>query len=299
MQVRTSRVNASFLARRGLRRGVSAPKRELGSRAESCWPKLRHVVSALLLSLITAIGCSDDDDGGDKMVDPTPDTTPPAAIVDLRSSTLTTTSITLNWTAPGDDGETGGAVAEYDLRYATEQLNGNNWQTATRWQTGAPSEPGFTERIVVSGLTPSTVYYFAVASVDDADHRSQVSNFHSVSTQAATDVIPPAAITDLAVGTVDSSSVELLWTATGDNGTSGTAFGYDILQLDRPITEDNYTEAGGPTTTPIPGPPGTAESIVVEDLQPSTTYYFAVIVWDESRNRSPVSNNVMVTTPAN
>src|SRR5690606_5693716 len=234
--------------------------------------------------------------GGDTMVDPTPDTTPPAKIVDLRSSTVTTTSITLNWTAPGDDGEAGGAVAEYDLRFASQPLDVDNWQTATRFLTPAPSQPGFAERIEVNGLSPSTVYYFAVASIDDADNRSEVSNFHSVSTQAPTDVIPPAAVTDLTVGTVDSSSVELLWTATGDNGNSGTAFGYDILQLDRPITEDNYTEAGGPTTTPIPGPPGTPERFVVEDLAPATTYYFAVIVWDESRNRSPVSNNVMVTT---
>ena len=289
MQVRTSRVKVVRFGSRGWRRGASSMRRG----------RFRHVfAAALLLALTTAWGCGDDDDDGDKMVDPTPDTTPPAAIIDLRNSTLTTTAITLNWTAPGDDGETGGAVSEYELRYSTEQLDANNWQTATRFETGAPSEPGITERIVVSGLAPSTVYYFAVASVDDADNRSGVSNFHSVSTQAATDVIPPAAIADLTVGGVDSSSVELLWTASGDNGTSGTAFGYDILQFDRPITEDNYTEAGGPTTTPIPGPPGTAESILVEDLQPSTTYYFAVIVWDESRNRSPVSNNVMVTTPA-
>ncbi len=109
-------------------------------------------------------------------------------------------------------------------------------------------------------------------------------------------MVPPARITDLAVGVVGSTSVELLWTASGDDGSSGTAFGYDILQLDREITEDNYTEAGGPTETPIPGPAGTPESTIVTDLEPSTTYWFAIIVWDESRNRSPISNNVMVTT---
>jgi hypothetical protein len=187
-------------------------------------------------------------------------------------------------------------VAEYDLRYATQELTTSNWQAATRFQTGPPSDPGFTERITVGGLAPNTVHYFAVGSIDDAENRSEVSNFHSAATREIPDVVPPGRITDLAVGMVDRTSVELLWTATGDDGDGGTAFGYDILLLDREITEDNYTEAGGPTETPIPEAAGTPESWIVDGLEPITTYHFAIIVWDESRNRSPISNNVMVTT---
>ncbi|MEZ4653696.1 MAG: fibronectin type III domain-containing protein [Candidatus Eisenbacteria bacterium] len=248
--------------------------------------------------LVAAVGCGGSDGGGEPPVDPGPDTTPPEAITDLRSSTITSSGITLNWTAPGDDGDTGGAVAEYELRYSTQLLNAQNWQTATRFDTGAPSQPGLTERILVSGLIPSTTYYFAVASIDDADNRSGVSNFFSATTGDVVDVTPPGAVTDLDVGTVGPNSVQLVWTASGDDGANGTAFGYDILELDRPITEDNYTEAGGPPSTPFPAAAGTPESWVVGELDPSTTYYFAIIVWDEAHNRSPISNNVMVTTPA-
>lgn len=287
-----------------VRVGGRAERVLTGARAQREVPErfgsavVRRALTAIaMVTLSMAVGCGGDDDDDDVITDPTPDNVPPLAITDLRSSTLTSSAITLNWTSPRDDGAAGGAVSEYDLRYAAQPLDANNWQTATRFETARPSEPGITERIVVGGLSPSTVYYFAVASVDDADNRSGVSNFYSVSTQAVADVIPPARITDLAVGVVQAGSVELLWTASGDNGTSGTALGYDILQFDQEITEDNYTEAGGPTTTPIPGPPGTLESAIVEDLKPSTTYFFAIIVWDESRNRSPVSNNVMVTMP--
>ena len=46
------------------------------------------------------------------------DTTPPATVADLTPSNVTTTSVTLTWTAPGDDGLTGTA-ASYDIRYST------------------------------------------------------------------------------------------------------------------------------------------------------------------------------------
>ena len=46
-----------------------------------------------------------------------PDTTPPAAVSNLATSSPTTNSITLNWTAPGDDGSTGTATT-YDIRYS-------------------------------------------------------------------------------------------------------------------------------------------------------------------------------------
>ncbi|MBM3242012.1 hypothetical protein FJZ31_37550 [Candidatus Poribacteria bacterium] len=51
-----------------------------------------------------------------KPFSPTPffDTIPPAAVIDLTASSPTATSITLTWTAPGDDGNVGTA-AQYDI----------------------------------------------------------------------------------------------------------------------------------------------------------------------------------------
>lgn len=50
------------------------------------------------------------------------DTTPPAAVADLRASSLGTgTQLPITWTAPGDDGNIGTAH-DYDIRYTTEAL---------------------------------------------------------------------------------------------------------------------------------------------------------------------------------
>lgn len=46
------------------------------------------------------------------------DTVPPAAVADLAVKAAGIRSVTLAWTAPGDDGKIGTASA-YDLRYAT------------------------------------------------------------------------------------------------------------------------------------------------------------------------------------
>ena len=46
------------------------------------------------------------------------DTTAPAAVSNLATSSPTSSSITLSWTAPGDDGNTGTATT-YDIRYRT------------------------------------------------------------------------------------------------------------------------------------------------------------------------------------
>ena len=49
----------------------------------------------------------------------------------------TQTSITLTWTAPGDDGDIGTA-ASYDIRYSLSSINASNWNDATQ-VTGEPS----------------------------------------------------------------------------------------------------------------------------------------------------------------
>ncbi len=68
-----------------------------------------------------------------------PDTTPPAAVSNLSCSNLTTTSVQLNWTAPGDDGSTGTATS-YDIRYSTSAITAGNFSSAT--QVSGGSGPG-------------------------------------------------------------------------------------------------------------------------------------------------------------
>ncbi|HEX7077292.1 MAG TPA: hypothetical protein VF363_02590, partial [Candidatus Eisenbacteria bacterium] len=74
-------------------------------------------------------------------------------------------SVTLHWTAPGDDGNVGRA-STYELRYSTQPISGADtaswWGSATSAGTLAPPQTaGTREAVTVSGLVTGTTYYFA------------------------------------------------------------------------------------------------------------------------------------------
>jgi chitodextrinase len=103
-------------------------------------------------------------------------------------------SITLNWTAPGDDGSVGTAT-QYDIRYSTSTITDANWASATQ-ATGepAPKAAGAAETFAVTGLAASTKYYFVIKTADEASNWSALSNISSATTS---DTVPPAAIANL------------------------------------------------------------------------------------------------------
>ena len=110
------------------------------------------------------------------------DTTPPDAVTDLAVSTATTHSLTLTWTAPGDDGNNGTAT-EYDIRYATANIDNETWEFAIQASgEPAPGPAGSNETFVVDGLTAATTYYFALKTIDDAGNRANLSNIASGAT---------------------------------------------------------------------------------------------------------------------
>jgi len=107
----------------------------------------------------------------------------------------------------------------------------------------------------------------------------------------SSDRIAPAAITDLATtGTVGSCSVQLIWTASGDDGSAGQASSYDVRYSKSPITTDvQFSSATQATGEPAPSPAGTAEYFTVTGIESNTTYYFAVKTRDEALNISDLS----------
>ena len=106
----------------------------------------------------------------------TVDTTPPANVTDLSVSGATTNSLTLIWTAPGEDGNNGTA-AEYDIRYATSNIDNETWEFAIQASgEPAPEPAGSNETFVVGGLASATTYYFALKAGDDAGNWANLSN---------------------------------------------------------------------------------------------------------------------------
>ena len=110
------------------------------------------------------------------------------------------------------------------------------------------------------------------------------------------DDVAPAAIDDLEATGFTPSSVELIWTAVGDDGNSGTANSYDLRYSDAPITVENWDSATQVSGEPLPQPAGFLQGFTVTGLPPSTLLYFRMTVTDEGSNASPLSNETSGTT---
>ena len=78
-----------------------------------------------------------------------------------------------------------------------------------------------------------------------------------------TDSSPPDAVANLATGTVTSSSIDLSWTAPGDDAATGTATTYDVRYSTSPITTDNWDSAIQASGEPSPQVAGSSESFTV------------------------------------
>jgi len=110
------------------------------------------------------------------------------------------------------------------------------------------------------------------------------------------DETAPAAITDLATSNPQPYSIDLSWTAPGDDGSTGTASSYDVRYSTSSITEANWASASQASGEPSPASAGTGQNMTVSGLTPETTYYFAIKTSDEVPNTSDISNSPSATT---
>ncbi|MDG0810117.1 fibronectin type III domain-containing protein [Cohnella rhizosphaerae] len=226
----------------------------------------------------------------------TGDTTAPGTIANLSASGTTWKSTNLSWTAPGDDGTTGTA-ASYDIRYYTSSITENNWNDAVQLTNEpAPAPAGTTHTLAVTGLPAGTALYFAMRTFDETSNASALSNVVLVTT-AANDPTPPAAIADLAAVNPGPRSVQLTWTAPGNDGTAGMAEGYEVRYATSPITtEAQWSAATQAEDELAQKSPGQTMKYQVNQLQTGVTYYFAVKTYDDGGNYGGLSNPVSATT---
>jgi chitodextrinase len=221
------------------------------------------------------------------------DTTPPAQTTTLAVAGVGLSSVTLRWTAPGDDGNTGTA-AQYDIRYATFAITNDTTFNAAVQCTGepAPLPAGTQQTFTVQGLTQGTTYWFALKTADEASNISPLSNVVSIRTLVVVvDTTPPAAVINLVASSPTFTSMLLVWTAPGDDGNTGTAAQYDIRYATFAITNDTtFNAAVQCTGEPAPLPAGTQQTFTVQGLTQGTTYWFALKTRDEVGNTSALSN---------
>lgn len=166
-------------------------------------------------------------------------------------------TVTVSWTAPGDDGSVGTATA-YDMRMSTSPITAANFDAATvvtQDPLPSPRAAGTRQRTVVRGLTRGTTYWFAIKTVDDVGNWSPISNIVQWDWQF--DTAPPSAPAGVSASRQSDTSAHVTWAANSEPDLNGYNV-YRALAAGGPFTKQNgsllsatdYTDTNIPTGTP-------------------------------------------------
>jgi hypothetical protein len=141
---------------------------------------------------------------------------------------------------------------------------------------------------------PKSETWYVGAFIHGQELNNQIDDF--TVTWLEGDVVGPAAVDDLRATGSTTNSVDLEWTSTGDNGVDGQATRLELRYSTSPINNGNFADATLVPNLPAPAPSGQKQQISVSGLNSFTTYYFAVKLFDEVNNASPLSNIVQART---
>jgi chitodextrinase len=232
-----------------------------------------------------------------------PEYQPPAKITNLLVSNITASIVTLTWTAPGNDGSVGNITnGKYWIKYSTTApgTDTNAWWegtiTGTTWIMS--TTPGKNETIDSTNLEKGKTYWFAIKTADDVGNWSEISNFVS---GTIPDVQPPAAINNLAIVTKGATSMNLSWTAPGDDGSTGNITNGEYwIKYSQTDPDGNVSGWWTATTTEkrwtMSTTPSKAETTKIEGIESGKTYYFVIKTNDSNGNWSDLSNVTNGTT---
>lgn len=107
-----------------------------------------------------------------------------AVCVPPRAHAQITRTVTLGWTAPGNDGTIGTASA-YSLRFSSSAISEGTWAAATAIPgPPVPQTAGTPQSMPAAGFVPGQTYYFAIKAVDGAGNWSGISNLVPVTMPA-------------------------------------------------------------------------------------------------------------------
>jgi len=204
------------------------------------------------------------------------------------------TSVTLKWTAPGDD-SLSGTAARYELRWSRGPINTlADFTLATPVAVvPQPQPPGSTQSATVIGLTPRTAYWIALVTYDEVNHGSALSNVVQATTLPSTDVERPSPLR-MGLQATTPSSVTLTWTDVGDDSLAGTATEVEIRWATAPIDETSWPAATPVFGEPPPGPPGTPHQLTVNGLDRSQALWFAGRARDDVNYVSGIDSSLAV-----
>ncbi|MBI4691319.1 MAG: Ig-like domain-containing protein, partial [Nitrospirae bacterium] len=195
------------------------------------------------------------------------DTTPPTFGGIASATASSTTEINLSWNAAADNITSSSNIVY--LIYMSTTSGGQNLAVPSfTTSAGATS-------YTVTGLSPTTTYYFIVRAKDEAGNIDTNTVEISATTLTPSDTTPPTFGGLVSATTLSSSEISLSWNAAADNVTSSANIAYLIYM--------SATSGGQNFSTPTSVVKG-ATSKTISGLTPSTTYYFVVRAMDEAGN---------------
>jgi chitodextrinase len=196
------------------------------------------------------------------------DTTPPTAPSGLTATAVNGKRIDLNWTASTDNV----GVNVYNL----ERCQGASCTNFAQIRSPVPAS--FIDDTVSAGNT----YRYRVRAADGSANLGAYSNIASATTPI--DTTPPTAPSGLTATAVNSSQINLTWTASTDN------LGVDIYEVYRcqGASCTNFVLVSSPRVT----------SAIDTGLAAATTYRYKVRAKDVALNPSAYSSILSVTTQA-
>lgn len=139
------------------------------------------------------------------------------------------------------------------------------------------------------------ITYVPVLSTFTLDEKSRAIGSQAVDVQA------PAMIKDLQATSIGPESIELSFTASGDDGMKGKVTAYDLRYSEFDIESEDDFEFSDEYFFPedfSPKAAGKKETIILTDLYPETEYYISIKAIDERDNYSAMSEVLLVETPA-
>jgi formylglycine-generating enzyme required for sulfatase activity len=100
----------------------------------------------------------------------------PSRVIDLAVTDVGDSSVSLSWTAPGNDGSQGTAAA-YEVRWLSTQVTAPDWSVGNlAGPLPHPGAAGTHETATLEGIPGGSMRYFALKTRDEAGNWSIISN---------------------------------------------------------------------------------------------------------------------------
>jgi len=229
----------------------------------------------------------------------------PGAVTDLAASAVSASEIELTFSAVGSDGSEPPPAGEYVVKQALTPITDQAAFDAARTLcdqvcTFTPEDVGDPISLTVADLDPDTSYHYAVRARNDAGGLGPLSQSVQATTLSGVPGAVPGAVRDLAASALSRSEVELTFSAP-DSGRSTPAGEFVVKQALTPIDDEADFAAArtlcGEACTFSPASVGDEITLTVTDLDPGTTYHYALRARIDSGALGPISNPAQATTP--